>query len=116
MFGLHTVEGVKVPGIYNAPEPNGRPLTELGAGGQGGRFEVYGAPQPQYVYGIRRWYIQANCDGTPVRESFPAADRYFLIFELDREYSGLKWHRMQYIVRKGQDRVSIDDRAKGKQQ
>lgn len=116
LFGLHAVQGVKVPGTYRAPEPNGRPLTELGAGGQGGRFEVYGAPQPQYVYGIRRWYIQANCDGTPIRESFEAADRYYLVFELDRPYSGLQWQRMQYVVRKADDRVYIGDRAKGKQE
>lgn len=114
LFGLHAVAGVKVPGTYRAPEPDGHPWTELGAGGNGGVFEVYGAPKREYRYNIVRWYIQANCDGTPLRESFEAADRYFVIFQLDRPYTGLEWHRMQYIVRKGQDRVSIDDRAKGK--
>lgn len=114
LYGAHAIGGVTLAGRYQAPEPDGHPLTVLGERGEGGEFEVYGAPKPQYVYRILRWYIQANCDGTLVEEDYPVAKRYYLIYQLDRPYSGLAWQRTQFIVRKNEDRVSIDDRSKRK--
>ncbi|MGO4394456.1 hypothetical protein AB4Z46_24165 [Variovorax sp. M-6] len=112
LFGSRGIPGVTVDGTYNAPERNGHPLTRLNPNGGSGTFEVHGAPKPQYVYTIERWYIQANCDGTLVKEDHPAATRYYLIYKLDREYDGLLWHRDALDVAKSGGGMFIDDRSK----
>lgn len=109
MYGTRSPEGLQPVGKYVAPEPDGHPLTKLDADGTG-LFEVYGAPNPEYVYRIRRWYIQTNCDGTPVRQEYPVATLYFLIYELDRPYQGLQWRREGLAVRKDEARIALGDR------
>lgn len=116
LYGIWTLgdQPARVEGVYRAPERDGRPQTELKANGEGGTFEVYGAPNPEYVYRIRRWWIQANCDGTPVVERGAAGSGYLLIMQLDRPYQGRIWHRNQIAVSHNEDRMFMLDRVKRK--
>lgn len=109
LFGTRSLPGTTVTGTYAAPEPSKRPHTVL-AGDGTGVFEVYGAPAPQYVHRITSWHLQANCDGTLVSQTHPAATVYYLVMKVSPAYQGQEWHRMGLIVRP--DRVSIDDRVR----
>ncbi|TFZ08387.1 hypothetical protein [Ramlibacter humi] len=116
LYGIRSLpdRSAEPSGRYQAPEPNGRPWTVLGPNGVGGTFEEYGAPRPDFIYGIRRWWIQANCDGSPVVEKGAAGSRYLLIYELDRPRQGSSWQRDELIVLEREDKMFFIDRVKSK--
>jgi hypothetical protein len=113
LFGVTKIENVKLEGQYTA-EGESIPFIQLSEGGLG-IYQMYGAPKPEYVYKIVKWWVQANRDGTLIMSDHPAAQAYFLIVEYDRPYQGKKFDRLQLIVQKSaKGRIYITDRSKPK--
>lgn len=113
LWGRHDVPGVKVAGRY-AIDGAEHPATILNADGTG-TFEMYGAPNPDHVYGIR-WWIQANADGTVIGKDYPLAAMHWLVIEyVDKPYQGKRFERISLSVQKDPaGGLFIFDRRKAK--
>lgn len=113
LWGIRALPDANVLGTY-LEEGKGSPVVELRSDGSG-KFEMFGAPKPQHVYQIE-WWLQANCDGTPVANDYPAATQYFLIVEYkDKPYQGMRFNRIGLSVQKAPEgEMYIFSRSKHK--
>lgn len=60
----------------------------------GGTYEVHGAPKDEYVYEIKRWWVETTCDGKLKMIEGQRGVQYTLAFELDRDYQGQRYDRV----------------------
>jgi TolA-binding protein len=110
LWGTLERSTVDVTGTYLTE--GGSPKLVLDKNGTG-VFEMHGAPKPEYIYQVKRWWLQVNCDGTPISTDYPAAKLYWLVIDFgDRPYQGLRYKR--YGVQVRSDRMVVLDRVKSR--
>jgi hypothetical protein len=107
---------VKVDGHYRyIDHASGMPDIML-TNGSGSYFNAHGAgPGTGERHDIKNWWIQANCDGTPINEGkTDVGVKYVLIFEYTSPYQGNIFDLAQLGISWTQQKMYIfGERAKG---
>jgi len=111
LYGILKTDGVDPSGTYTTKRTT-NPVIELKSDGKGGLFEVSGAADqpknPEWKYPITEWWLQANCDGTPVYKDFPNGRLYYVIIHYGRPYQGMSFDRFGLQVPKTGNMVLLD--------